>query len=169
MSRLAVGRIVVAYADSDAGEIGTVYQAANWTYIGQGSRGGTPEIVAPNGRAYNGRRLGQVGQASQFVAPNGRVYDHKLPYSLRAQRGALKTVSWIAQKEALLAAGWAEQPSNPKHRYVCVLDRSDTALVERIERMRQPYPKRAKQSSDAPADQAGEGGAAPTGTLQETH
>jgi hypothetical protein len=55
----------------------------------------------------------------------------------------------------------------PKHRYVYVLDRSDRALVERIERMRQPYPKRAKQSSDAPADQVGEGGAAPTGTLQE--
>jgi hypothetical protein len=60
-----------------------------------------------------------------------------------------------------------EQQSNPKHRYVCVLDRSDRALVERIESMRQPYPKRAKHPSDAPGVQPGEGGAAPTRTLQE--
>jgi hypothetical protein len=28
--------IVYAYSDADAGEIGTIYQACNWTYIGQG-------------------------------------------------------------------------------------------------------------------------------------
>src|SRR3954463_9330197 len=28
-----MARIVIAYADTDAGEIGTIYQACNWTYI----------------------------------------------------------------------------------------------------------------------------------------
>lgn len=32
-------KIFVAYADPEAGEIGTVYQAANWLYVGQGSPG----------------------------------------------------------------------------------------------------------------------------------
>lgn len=134
-------KLIAAYADSDAGEIGTIYQAANWPYVGVTSRGGFPELIAPNGRVYNGRIVGTAASA----------------------RG----IQWRRQKEAMFSAGWQWQPSNPKHRYVCVLDRSDTALVDRIERMRQPYPKRAKQSSDAPAVQVGEGGAAPTGTLQD--
>lgn len=136
-------KILVAYSDTDAGEIGTVYQACNWVYIGRGK------------------------STTQFVAPNGRIYDQKIVYDIRFNSGTLKAISWTAQRNALLSAGWHEQQSNPKHRYVSVLDKTDTALVDRVERMRQPYPKRAKHPSDAPAVQAGEGGAAPTRTLQE--
>jgi hypothetical protein len=143
LGRAKTGKLIIAYADSDAGEIGTVYQAAGWAYIGRS------------------------GSAGNLVAPNGRAYNRKILYDARRSAGRLASVSWAAQRDALLAAGWRIEPSNPKHRYVSVLDRSDTALVARIDALRQPYPKRAKQSSDAPAVQAGEGGAAPTGTLQE--
>lgn len=136
-------RLILAYSDTDAGEIGTVYQAANWVYVGRGK------------------------PTTQFVAPNGRIYDQKVVYDTRRRTGTLKTVSWTAQRDALLVAGWREQQSNPKHRYVSILDRSDAALVARVERMRRPYPKRAKHPSDAPGVQPGEGGAAPTRTLQE--
>jgi hypothetical protein len=141
-------RLLLAYSDTDAGEIGTVYQAAGWAYVGRGKA------------------------TTQFLAPNGRLYDQKIVYDTRRKAGTLASVSWTAQRDALRAAGWSEQQSNPKHRYVCVLDRSDSALVERIESMRRPYPKReiparAKHPSDAPGVQPGEGGAAPTRTLQE--
>jgi hypothetical protein len=136
-------KLLVAYSDTDAGEIGTVYQAANWVYVGRGK------------------------STTQFVAPNGRIYDQKIVYDIRFNGGTLKVISWTAQRDALLVAGWREQQSNPKHRYVYVLDKSDTALVERIERMRRPYPKRAKHPSDAPGVQPGEDGAAPIRTLQE--
>lgn len=136
-------KLLLAYSDTDAGEIGTIYQACNWVYIGQGK------------------------STTQFVAPNGRVYDQKIVWDIRFNNGTLKSVSWTAQRDALLTAGWREQQSNPKHRYVYVIDKSDAALMARIERMRRPYPKRAKHSSDAPGDQPGEGGAAPTRTLQE--
>ena len=135
-------KLVLAYSDTDAGEIGTIYQACNWTYVGRGQS--TP----------------------QFVAPNGRIYDQKVVYDHRRRTGTLASVSWTAQRNALLAAGWREQQGNPKHRYAYILDKSDTALVARIERMRRPYPKRAKHPSDAPGVQPGEGGAAPTRTLQ---
>jgi hypothetical protein len=141
-------KLIVAYADTDAGEIGTVYQAAGWVYIGRGAIG------------------------TQYVAPNGRVYDMKVVYDTRRRAGTVGTVRWSAQRDALVASGWTIQPTNPKHRYVCVLDGSDRALVERIESRRQPYPKRdvharAKHPSDAPGVQPGEGGAAPTRTLHE--
>jgi hypothetical protein len=49
-----------------------------------------------------------------------------------------------------------------KHRYLMPLD---DAMRAQIAPLAQPYPKRAKHPSDAPAVQAGEGGAAPTRTL----
>jgi hypothetical protein len=46
--------VFYAYADPDAGEIGTIYQALGWDYIGQGA-GRTPgrkrdSFVRPDGR-----------------------------------------------------------------------------------------------------------------------
>lgn len=52
-----------------------------------------------------------------------------------------------------------------KHRYLYPLD---NAMRQQIEPLRQPYPKRARSdTSDTPADQAGEGGAAPTLALAD--
>lgn len=108
-------KVVIAYSDEDAGEIGTIYQACNWVYIGKGA------------------------STNQWIAPNGRVYDQKLPYDMKRKRGGTRA-QWC---KVLKDAGWTEQPSNPKHRYVYSLDKSDKALTERVEAMRQPYPKRA--------------------------
>ena len=127
-------KIVIAYSDTDAGEIGTIYQACNWIYIGKGS------------------------STRQWIAPNGRIFDQKLPYDLKRKQGGTRAQF----TSALRAAGWEEQSSNPKHRYVCILDKSDKPLIDRVERMRQPYPKRAGSiAADAPAIHAGEDGAAP--------
>lgn len=43
-------RYVMAYSDWDAGEIGTVYQACNWIYIGHKN---IPEWRSPEGRRYD--------------------------------------------------------------------------------------------------------------------
>jgi hypothetical protein len=136
-------KIIIAYSDTDAGEIGTIYQACNWIYVGKGS------------------------STNQWIAPNGRIYDQKLPYNLaHTERGGTRG-QWT---EALRKAGWKEQKSNPKHRYVYILDRNDKALVDRVERMRKPYPKRqicaGSIDSDAPVIQTGEGGVSPTPALQ---
>lgn len=114
LARRRLGKVMIAYADSDAGEIGTIYQACNWVYIGRG------------------------GWVPQYVAPNGRVYDCRIVSDLAGRSG----VSWVQQRDAMVRRGWVEQRSNPKHRYAVILDKSDRALVERVESMRQPYPKR---------------------------
>ena len=49
MSRNTKIKIIIGYSDNDAGEIGTIYQACNWVYIGRGSS--TYQFIAPNGRA----------------------------------------------------------------------------------------------------------------------
>jgi hypothetical protein len=121
-------RIVIAYADGDAGEIGTIYQACNWTYIGRGAA------------------------TRQWLAPNGRIYDQKLPYDLNRRNGFHRTRA--AYVEALRDDGWREQDSNPKGRYVRVLHKHDRQLAALVESMRQPYPKRIDV---LPADGSGSG------------
>lgn len=139
LARDTKARLVIAYSDTDAGEIGTIYQACNWTYIGPGA------------------------STRQWIAPNGRVYDQKLPYNLKCRYGGTRAQA----VEVLRRAGWREQDSNPKHRYVMVLRREDRMLLRRVQAMALPYPKRAAGvESDAPAVQAGEGGASPTAALQ---
>lgn len=110
------GKVMVAYSDTDAGEIGTIYQACNWLYIGKGS------------------------STVQWIAPNGRVYDAKYPSDLRARQGNKAPRS--AYVQALLKAGWTTQNSNPKHRYISILDRNDKALNDYLNSLALPYPKR---------------------------
>lgn len=137
-------KIIIAYSDTDAGEIGTIYQACNWICIGRGS------------------------STRQWVAPNGRVYDAKHPANIRATQG--KKHSRSEYVRLLREQGWKEQDSNPKYRYVYILDTSDKALINRVENMRQPYPKRAdKATQDAPGLQPGKGGAEPTYPLENSH
>lgn len=143
-------KLLIAYSDTDAGEVGTIYQACNWTYIGRGD------------------------STTQFIAPNGRIYDQKVVYDTRRKHGKLKTVTWTEQRDAMLANGWKTQPSNPKHRYVYVLDKPDKALVARVDAMKQPYPKRQPVraesiDSDAPSFHDGEGSANLTSALHETY
>lgn len=107
-------KLIIAYSDTDAGEIGTIYQACNWVYVGRGS------------------------SVRQWVAPDGTIRDQKHPKNIADVYGGTRA-QWV---KALRDSGWQEQSSNPKHRYVYILDKKDKALIDRIERMRQPYPKR---------------------------
>lgn len=144
-------KLLIAYADTDAGEIGTIYQACNWTYIGMGSR------------------------TRQWISPEGRVMDQKLPSNVAASRHNSRIPGYdqVHRQDvisALRSAGWREQVSNPKHRYVALLDTTDERLRDRLRDMSQPYPKRDGTRADsigvdARVDQTREGGATPTSAL----
>lgn len=108
-------KIVIAYSDTDAGEIGTIYQACNWTCVGRGS------------------------STRQWIDPrNGRVYDQKHPTSLKDRFGGTRAY-WAKR---LRSEGWVEQQSNPKFRYVCVLDKKNKQLARIVKSKQTPYPKR---------------------------
>lgn len=128
---------IVAYADSDAGEIGTIYQACGWVYYGLSE------------------------SPSEWLSPVGRIYNQNYPQSLARSRGG----SFGDWAKRLKAGGWKEQKSNPKHRYARAL-RPHPALEAALSRMKLPYPKRVLSVvSDTPDNQTGEGGAKPTKTL----
>lgn len=145
-ARMTGAQVALAYSDTDAGEIGTVYQAAGWTCLGRGYS--IPEYVSPHGRTYNQLLLRQLMETHG----GPRKYWH----------------------DRLLSEGWHVQKTNPKIRYGLLLEagRANPLLVERFRLSSAPYPKRetatghAAEPSSPPATSGGEGGATPTPPLQ---
>lgn len=110
-------QIFYAYADPEAGEYGTVYQACNWLYIGQGV-GRTP------GRLREDWRL-----------PDGKVLSSR---SLR-HRGM--------KRPDAIAAGWTPIYRHPKHKYVHFegTRRQRNSFHAALRYPVLPYPKRGQQ------------------------
>jgi len=109
-------KIAIAFADTDAGEYGTVYQAAGWTCIGRGT-------LWP-----------------QYVSPQGKIWSHNQMTANRKKSG-VKTGEYVKK---LLLKGWKKQIANPKYRYVRVLATGEEKqrLDAIVESMKVEYPKR---------------------------
>ena len=125
-------KLVVSYADSKEGHLGTIYQATNWIYLGPTTQ---PHLKI-KGRLVHPRTV------YEWYGPGGqRIGWLRANVDPRAQR--------------------VRMPD--KHKYVWPFDRT---LRRELEAVAKPYPKRAGSiGSDAPAAQAGEGGASPTPAL----
>ncbi len=88
-------QVVIAYSDTNAGEIGTVYQATNWFYIGMSGR------TTVN---YFNRQL-------------GRKFDERQLHEFKKQWNCTRK----EVKEKLLAAGWEIEKKAIKHRYIFII------------------------------------------------
>ena len=84
-------QIFYAYSDAEAGEIGTVYQACNWSYLG----------VAP-GRSSKWRYI--------YIKPDGTEINS------RAERKLRKTCGHTLDDH--LSRGWSRRRHNEKGKYV---------------------------------------------------
>lgn len=109
-------KVIIAYSDPRAGEIGTIYQACNWVCIGM----------------TRGASFRMVNEASGHSFDSAKII-------VTAQK---LNVRWKVAYEMYLAQGYAKVPQPPKWRYVTILDRRDALLRARVERMSVPYPKR---------------------------
>jgi len=113
-------RIFYAYADPQAGEIGTVYQSCNWLYIGQGV-----------GRTRN---KGKFSLRQDWMIPEegNKIISSR---TLR-NRGVL-----IRQAREM---GWIPVYRHPKHKYVHFEGGHGERkrLMEQLRYPPQPYPKR---------------------------
>ena len=116
LAKQTSAKLMIAYSDTDAGEIGTIYQACNWTCVGRGS------------------------SIDEWVSPTGRIYNSNRPWRLKAAQGNCATA--YEYKQMMLRDGWTQQKSNPKYRYVYLLDKKDKRLAGLIESKKHPYPKR---------------------------
>ena len=112
-------RIFYAYADPQAGEIGTVYQACNWLYIGQGV-----------GRGHRH----QLRQDWMIPEEGNRIIASR---SLRARRPKV-TISDARER------GWIPVYRHPKHKYVHFegTRAERKQLLADLRYQPQPYPKR---------------------------
>lgn len=135
------GKLILAYADTDAGEIGTIYQSCNWYYIGKSE--------------------GVKRKDASFITPAGKIL-HKKTLNNKAKSLGIEFGEY---RKILKDQGFIEQRGNPKHRYVQILDKTDKELIAKIKAMSKPYPKRPKQANLS--DQERSGGATPTRTLQK--
>lgn len=110
-------RIFYAYADPEAGEIGTVYQACNWLYIGQGV----------------GRTPGRLREDWQL--PDGRILSSR---SLRHRK---------MKRPDAIAAGWVPIYRHPKHKYVHFegTRAERRKLLAELRYPVSPYPKRGAE------------------------
>ena len=114
-------KLAIAYSDSDAGEIGTIYQACNWYCAGRG--------------CVN----------LQWVSPKGRVMDQKVASNI-AKRANIDRKN---ATQFLRNNGWVEQKSNPKWRYVFPLKNAPDSLISLVKMKSVPYPKRTMRLKQA--------------------
>jgi hypothetical protein len=115
-------RLIVSFADQNAGHTGVLYQACGWLYAGEAAADRV--VYGADGKPRHPRA-------------------HRLKYQTET--------------------GFRRRRTLPKHRYLYPLD---AAMRAQIAPLAQPYPKRATSIlADAPTDQAGESGAAPTVAL----
>lgn len=117
--------VFYAYSDPAAGEIGTVYQACSWLYLGRGANGNG----SPRQKRVMWRRPGvEEGDFARYVST--RVLRHRSP-------------PW-GFKDAE-AAGWVKELVPTRHLYATAIrPKWRRALVERWGS--QPYPKRQEES-----------------------
>jgi hypothetical protein len=153
--------IFVAYSDTDAGEIGTVYQSLNWAYTGKASgttmyRDSTgklrdSKLIHSATRSRRGRSARPDETGRRFFVRGGKKYyagdalpdgtvvgGNKLypyiPLSTRAERKRQ-----LVEQKAEFARG------NPKHRYVGIYApnrRIKRAILQALRWQTFPYPKR---------------------------
>ncbi len=126
-------RIFYAYADPSADEIGQIYQAANWVYIGQGP--------------YTAKKTGKVHYRKynkEYLPPKDNSCGQ--PHKLLSERSERRLRNKHCQHTITdhKAMGWKESKVPTKHKYVYFAG-SKTEKKKLIAALKYPvlpYPKR---------------------------
>lgn len=121
MSKTTKYRIFYAYSDDSAGEIGTVYQACNWLYLGRMAGGGSQnKLIAPDKKQRDSRHI--MKYASKYGEPKNRTSARKI----------------------LLENGWSNKKTKPKCKYVIVKGnkRKVKKIMSGLKQKVYNYPKR---------------------------
>jgi len=137
-------KIAIGFADTDAGEYGTVYQASGWICLGR-----------------------QLSNSYQFTK-NNKILDSR-SISQYAKRHKMTPSQY---EKHLLFDGWVKQETNYKYRYIKILANEPefSSIYKKIKNLITDYPKRplAVEVHELNTSQSSEevGGANPTQPLQ---
>lgn len=140
-------RLFMAYSDSEAGEIGTIYQACNFLYLGN-TFGRKEGLQMPNGKivterqftctSYMKRWAKELGIEfkTEWLKPNGFQ-------NLKAYPAEVLTKLKNRAKEEALKYPIVKVPTKGKYALILGKDRrEDKILQKEIELRSFPYPKR---------------------------
>ena len=120
-------RIFYAYSDETAGEIGTVYQACNWLYLGKMPSGGSQnKLIDPKGVLKDSRHI--MKMAEKYGDPKNRIEARKL----------------------LIENGWKTKKTKPKCKYVIVKGQKNEIknIMKNLKFNIVKYPKRNQKTID---------------------
>lgn len=124
-------RIFYAYSDDSAGEIGTVYQACNWLYLGRSASGGSQnKLLTPNGELRDSR--GIMAYAKKYT-------DEEIPN---------RTIA----RQILHQNGWKDKKTKPKCKY-CIVKGNKKEVKDIMRCLCKPiYPYPKRNSSEIEKD-----------------
>jgi hypothetical protein len=140
MVRSTDKRIFTAYSDFSAGEVGTIYQACNFDYLGRDF--GTNKLYTlPDGRKVSGRYFTKTSTMRKWAAELGLAWDESW-----VKANGYQDYSKIPEKLKIYARKkQAECPATvvePKGKYVLLLNYGKQKLTPTWTKV--PYPKRIK-------------------------
>lgn len=136
-------RIFVAYSDPDAGEIGTIYQACNFDYLGQ-NYGSSEYYLLPNGKKVTDRHFTRTSSMKkwakelniewrpEWTKANGFQDTSNIPTEIKE-----KLIEHSKSKRKDLP----KVKANAKGKYVLLLKRNKREQIEKTW-IPVPYPKR---------------------------
>jgi hypothetical protein len=130
--------VVFAYSDTDeAGEMGTVYQACGWYYLGQGlgrgERGVHCDYLSPDKtRLITSYQLNHQGAEKKLMKSFG--WSPEVKVSMRR---------WLRE-----VCGWEEIQRKDKKKWVTFVGKRKNELMKMCRFTFQPYPKRCNKATD---------------------
>lgn len=154
-------RLFVAYADPEAGEYGTLYQACNWQYLG--NKWGACEFRAhpgyKNGKTFTQHDLRRTGILKQWLRAQG--IEAKPEYfkangfkDLKAIPAEIKS-AWYQWGTDLWRSARHVKTNLPKGKYCLILGtnrKEQEDLEKRLKLPVHPYPKRPESDqTDCPS------------------
>lgn len=147
-------RLFTAYSDPMAREIGTIYQACNFYYLGQKS-GGTKKYKSEAGNMVSDRSFRTRSAYKRYAKKLGIKWDERwsktmgLDWSLISKN--IQTLLKEASKQALKEAVVVTFPSKGKYAYVLGRNKAETKILRKIfleNNKTLPYPKRDTNESE---------------------
>lgn len=109
-------RLIVSFADTEQGHIGTLYQASNWVYAGTTKQGRVGFVI--HGKKTHTRTIGSM-------------------------KGGVQSLAWVRSNLDPAAVVWE---GRPKHRYLYPLDDEMRRQIEPLRKPYPKRPKQATPS-----------------------
>jgi len=146
-------RYFTAYGDTEAGELGTIYQACNFTYLGQtsGARFEYSDPNTPEGSPFSDRLFRKTSFIKRKAIEAGIIWQPGWHQGDKIIWDGIPETSAAEIKGAVLAyvESCQRRPIPPKHKYVYILGRSNLetkrlkATFQQMNpsKVRLPYPK----------------------------